>query len=842
MKKFIFAFGFILFYLNINSQTSYSPFLISSKKHIDSRVESYVKNALIVDLDINELRKIKDSNSSKIRLNVPLTEDNLNNEIQLKKFNFLSDEFHVYGSHSGNCQYFPGDYYMTDQIADDGIGTISIYDDEIMGIISFPNSSNFNIGRLKESNGKYAIFKDSDLKITSGFKCHTEDVATDKIEGHLAHNRSGSENKCIDIYLEADYALYVEKGKSIKKTVDYLLGLFAETILLYRNEKINIKVSKIKVWETPDGYDTTSSYKALDQFVKNNQNSTTDLNMIIAYGAKGLGGLAYVNVLCNNSLHYAYSNIDIIFSNVPAYSWSTMVITHELGHNLGSSHTHACRWNNDNSQIDDCGNVYLFNNGETPEGKSCFDNTDPIIPLDGGTIMSYCHLVGVAGINLAKGFGEQPGNLIRKRVSEAECIESCDDYGVEKPIADFNSKSVLTCLDGEIQFNDISDNHPTSWKWIFEKNNRNDTSYHKFPIMKYENEGKYDVSMIATNAIGSDTITKYEYINVIDGPKAGFTYQFIDEHTVQFNNTSSNANKYYWKFGDDGISLGVNPKHKYVSGGKYLVELRATRDTCNTHNYFTDTIEIAVPLKASIYYNKNKICPGDSIYFQSASTQYDSVKWEFQGGHISISNESRINITYPAPGQFDVKFIAFSQYGSDTLVKPAEISVIGKPEPDFEYINSSDTVFFFNSTISGQSYLWNFGDSLSSSSLNPTHIYMHSGEYIVGLYAKNQCFEDSIEKKVIVEIVGTKDFEEEELLVFPNPSKGIFNISFSENFIPVYFEIFDVSGKKVMDKIKSEIFSEGTYNVNLSKLPNGIYKLKISDGNKNIERILLKIE
>jgi PKD repeat protein len=842
MKKFIFACGFILSYLSINSQNTYSPFYVPSKKYIDSRVESFVKNALIVDLDINQLREIRVDNSSKIKLNLPLGEERINNEVKLKKFNFLSDDFQVYGSHSGNVQYNAGDYYMTDQIATDGMGTISVYDDEIMGIISYPNSINYNIGRLSENTGKYIIFKDSDLMVNMDFDCHSEDNIRNEIIGQIERNRSVTDSKCIDIYLEADYALYEEKGKSMKKTVDFLLGLFAETVLLYRNEKINIKVSKIKVWETPDSYDTTSSYKALDQFVKNNQNSTTDLNMIIAYGAKGLGGLAYVNVLCNNSLHFAYSNIDIVFANIPAYSWSTMVITHELGHNLGSSHTHACRWNNDDTQIDDCGNVYLYNSGDTPEGKSCFDNTDPIIPLDGGTIMSYCHLIGVSGINLAKGFGEQPGNLIRKRVIEAECIESCEDYGVEKPIADFNSKSVLSCPEGEIQFNDISDNHPTSWKWIFEKNNGNDTSYHKYPIMKYENEGKYDVSLIATNAIGSDTITKYKYITVIDGPKADFTYEFIDAQTVQFKNSSINANKYYWKFGDEAISLGINPKHKYVSGGKYLVELRATRDTCNTHNYFTDTIEIAVPLKASILYNKNKICPGDSIYFQSASTQYDSVKWEFQGGHILTSTENEINILYPDSGLFDVKFIAFSQYGSDTLTKLDEINVIGKPEPEFEYINSSDTVFFHNNTLGGQSYIWSFGDSLTSTSLNPTHIYKSSGEYFVVLNATNQCFEDSIKKKVIVEIVGTNEFEDEEMLIFPNPSGGIFNISFTKDFLPETFEIYDISGKKINSQVLSEKLSDGNLNLNLSHLPDSIYKLKVSDGFKIFDRILLKIE
>ena len=59
--------------------------------------------------------------------------------------------------------------------------------------------------------------------------------------------------------------------------------------------------------------------------------------------------------------------------------------------------------------------------------------------------MSYCHLVGVAGINLSKGFGEQPGNLIRKRVDQAECVDSCESYGDTIPVAEFTFKNIYMC-------------------------------------------------------------------------------------------------------------------------------------------------------------------------------------------------------------------------------------------------------------------------------------------------------------------------------------------------------------------------------------------------------------
>ena len=93
------------------------------------------------------------------------------------------------------------------------------------------------------------------------------------------------------------------------------------------------------------------------------------------------------------------------------------VVAHEMGHNFGSSHTHDCVWGpNNNQQIDDCGSLVLG-------GGSCYNPSAPIVPSGGGTIMSYCHLNSV-GIDFTKGFGTEPGNLIRQEHSTCMCDNS----------------------------------------------------------------------------------------------------------------------------------------------------------------------------------------------------------------------------------------------------------------------------------------------------------------------------------------------------------------------------------------------------------------------------------
>jgi hypothetical protein len=61
--------------------------------------------------------------------------------------------------------------------------------------------------------------------------------------------------------------------------------------------------------------------------------------------------------------------------------------------------------------------------------------------MKGGTIMSYCTF-SPYGIDFANGFGKQPGDLIRKYMSEADCLPKCTPIltDLEPPIATQNIK------------------------------------------------------------------------------------------------------------------------------------------------------------------------------------------------------------------------------------------------------------------------------------------------------------------------------------------------------------------------------------------------------------------
>ena len=124
-----------------------------------------------------------------------------------------------------------------------------------------------------------------------------------------------------------------------------------------------------------------------------------------------MSGIAWVNVLCypivssSGAGPYSYAEVLPTYNSLPTFSW-TAVITHELGHNLGSPHTYSCSWSG--GPIDNC---------YTQEG-SCSPGPTP---TNGGTIMSYCHLTSI-GINFNNGFGPQPKALILSKISNATCV------------------------------------------------------------------------------------------------------------------------------------------------------------------------------------------------------------------------------------------------------------------------------------------------------------------------------------------------------------------------------------------------------------------------------------
>ncbi|WOX55518.1 DUF3344 domain-containing protein [Methanoculleus palmolei] len=79
------------------------------------------------------------------------------------------------------------------------------------------------------------------------------------------------------------------------------------------------------------------------------------------------------------------------------------------------------------------------------------------------------------------------------------------------PVADFETNVTAGEAPLAVQFNDTSTGSPTSWAWDFGDNT---TSAEQHPVHTYATAGTYSVNLTVTNAAGSDTETKTDYITV----------------------------------------------------------------------------------------------------------------------------------------------------------------------------------------------------------------------------------------------------------------------------------------------------------------------------------------
>lgn len=393
-----------------------APILVSQNAE-NFRIASagFTKKATFAKLDKQALQTLFLEKSPAVSLSIPYHDGRILT-MDLIQADIFADGFKVSSNINSNENYTSGVYYRG-VLADDenSLVAISIFEDGLMGIISTSEDGNINIGRYAGTGAlqeDYILFAEKDVLVPHEASCATPDVAnTADYEENIEEGDSRTTN-VPQVYIEGDYQLYQNKGSSVSATSDYLTGIFNNSATIYTNDGITMEISEIFVWTSADGYSSSSSYSALDDFIDYRTTFDGDVAHLVALDANNGGVAATINGLCTTTEKYCYSDVDASYSEYPTYSWTVMVFTHELGHIFGSYHTHWCGWVG--GAIDDC----APDAGYPTEGGCSPGPT----PTDGGTIMSYCHLISGVGINFNNGFGSQPADRIIDAIEDASCL------------------------------------------------------------------------------------------------------------------------------------------------------------------------------------------------------------------------------------------------------------------------------------------------------------------------------------------------------------------------------------------------------------------------------------
>ena len=290
---------------------------------------------------------------------------------------------------------------------------------------------------------------------------------------------------------------------------------------------------------------------------------------------------------------------------------------------------------------------------------------------------------------------------------------------VSPPVANFTGSPTTGVFPFTVNFTDTSTGSPTAWLWDF-KDDGTATSTLQNPSYTYTSAGTYTVKLTATNAGGSNSVTKTNYITVnIPAPVANFTASPTSGEfplSVTFTDTSTNSpTSWAWDFTNDGStdSTQQNPTFVYNSAGTYTVKLTVTNagggNTVTKTNFITVTTP-AAPVANFTGTPLIGLTPLSVNFTNTSTGSQTSWAWDFDNNGSTDSTLQNPTHSYTSEGTYSVKLTATGPGGSGDLTRSNYVTVYDSNGPyttlvlDTNGINASTNNTFidgssFNATV-----------------------------------------------------------------------------------------------------------------------------------------------
>jgi gliding motility-associated-like protein len=220
---------------------------------------------------------------------------------------------------------------------------------------------------------------------------------------------------------------------------------------------------------------------------------------------------------------------------------------------------------------------------------------------------------------------------------------------------------------------------------------------------------------------------------------------------VKFEDTLAQGNEYYWNFGDGTPTVKTTSSiinHVFVTVGyKDVILVSVDSSKCNIFDTSRVTINIS-PDSAFLRFKYSKVGDCFSTTYNFDNTQSiapahkpfknNSFRIDFGDNTSQIMGQTIVSHTYSSPGTYKVKmYLTDTNYCNTPDVDSITFTIIANVKASFIKPASgciSDTAFFKNTSLGGQSFLWNFGDNTTSTDYNPKHLYSTTGRFTINLF------------------------------------------------------------------------------------------------------------
>ena len=137
-------------------------------------------------------------------------------------------------------------------------------------------------------------------------------------------------------------------------------------------------------------------------------------------------------------------------------------------------------------------------------------------------------------------------------------------------------------------------------------------------------------------------------------------------------------------------------------------------------------INLLAQVNASFTSNITSGCSPLVVNFTNTSSNAISFFWEFDNGTTSYLNNP--SATFINPGFYSIKLVAYNGLNADSVVAVDYIHVLDKPNASFSFniienCETNNLINFLNSSSGAISYIWDFGNGDTSTTINPSYSY-----------------------------------------------------------------------------------------------------------------------
>ena len=380
-----------------------------------------------------------------------------------------------------------------------------------------------------------------------------------------------------------------------------------------------------------------------------------------------------------------------------------------------------------------------------------------------------------------------PGSYPIQVIAQNPTPDGCSgtqiiDYNLvvyDSPVASFTFTN-NGCVTDSVHFfgtaGNTSGRTVINWSWNFGDAG---TASIQNPAHKYNLPGTYNAKFSFITDVGclSDTAMNIVTLNTPPTAKFGASLPQCLNQQVTFTDSSSAAIgsvivKWYWNFGDGSPQVITTSNtaqvHTYSTTGTFIATLKVETATGCQSIVFSRNILIQPNPLANFNFS-NACLPVGTAQFTDQSTVASGTvaQWSWNFGDGGISSLQNPAHNYSSTGPFNVLLKVTTNSGCVDSITKVMNTVYAQPQANFNapaevchgtVVNFADQSAAANSTVT--KWLWNFGDGITDTTQNPTHLYAAAGSYNVTLVVTSAigCISNTAAKTVVVNPLPTANF------------------------------------------------------------------------------------